>query len=307
VLVILVIFVFLRSFRATLVPAVAIPVSILGAFGFLYFLGFTINTLTLMGVTLAIGLVVDDAIVVLENISRWVESGTPRLEAARKGMQEISFAVVAATVSAVAVFLPLTFLTDTTGRLFREFAVVVAAALAVSGFVAVTLSPALCALVLRGPQKERGLKRLFGRFFEALASVYGVLLRFVLRRPAYFVLLGAAWLAMGYWLVLPQLDQELIPKSDRSYFFVWTNAPEGSTIDYTDRYQYEAEQVVMAQPEVRRVFSVIALGLGTPGLVNVGSTSPTSACAAPTTWPATSSPSWARSPGSRPSPVHRAR
>jgi multidrug efflux pump len=269
VLVILVIYVFLRSFRATLVPAVAIPVSILGAFAFLYFLGFTINTLTLMGVTLAIGLVVDDAIVVLENISRWVESGTPRLEAARKGMQEISFAVVAATVSAVAVFLPLTFLTDTTGRLFREFAVVVAAALAVSGFVAVTLSPALCALVLREPRKERGLKRLFGRFFDALASAYGTLLQFVLRWPAFFVLAGVAWLGLGAAL-LPLIDEELIPKSDRGYFFVWTNAPEGSTIEYTDRYQYEAEQVVLAQPEVQRVFSVIALGLGTPGLVNVG-------------------------------------
>jgi multidrug efflux pump len=268
-LVILVIYVFLRSFRATLVPAVAIPVSILGAFAVLYFLDFTINTLTLMGITLAIGLVVDDAIVVLENIARWVESGTPRLEAARRGMQEISFAVVAATVSAVAVFLPLTFLTDTTGRLFREFAVTVAAALLVSGFVAVTLSPALCALVLRPGRTEGPVKRAFGRFFERLASAYGALLAPVLRRPGFFVGIGAAWLVLGVAL-LPLISEELIPKSDRSVFFVWTNAPEGSTLEYTDRYQQQAEKVVMAQPEVERVFSVIALGLGTPGLVNVG-------------------------------------
>jgi multidrug efflux pump len=245
VLVILVIYVFLRSFRATLIPAVTIPVSILGA------------------------LVVDDAIVVLENISRWIESGTPRLEAARRGMQEISFAVVSATLSAVAVFIPLTFLTDTTGRLFREFAVTVAAALLVSGFIAITLSPALCALILRVGHTDTGLKAAFGRFFEWLASTYGSLLGPVLRRPGLFVGLGAVWLALGVAL-LPFIDEELIPKSDRSVFFVWTQAPEGSTIEYMDRYQAQAERVVMAEPEVRRTFSVIALGLGTPGLVNQG-------------------------------------
>jgi multidrug efflux pump len=268
-LVILVIYIFLRTFRATLIPAVAIPVSILGAFAVLYFLGFTINTLTLMGVTLAIGLVVDDAIVVLENIARWTEAGTPPLEAARRGMAEISFAVVAATVSAVAVFLPLTFLTDTTGRLFREFAVTVAAALLVSGFVALTLSPALCARVIRGGRVETGVKVALARFFEWLAGAYGALLGAVLRRPALFVGLGVAWLALGFALV-QGIDEELIPKSDRGYLFVATNAPEGSTIEYMDRYQREAEQIVMAEPEVVRLLSVVALGIGTPGLVNEG-------------------------------------
>ncbi len=268
-LVVLVIYVFLRTFRATLIPAVAIPVSILGAFLFLYFLGFTINTLTLVGITLAIGLVVDDAIVVLENITRWIESGATRMEAARRGMEEISFAVVAATVSAVAVFLPLTFLTDTTGRLFREFAVTVAAALAVSGFVAVTLSPALCARVLRPARREHGFKRVLAGFFDRLAALYAALLARVLRRPGRFVAIGAAWLALGVFLY-PQIDQELIPKSDRNVVFVWTNAPEGSTIDYMDRYQAEVERIVSAAPGVARVFSVIALGLDAPGLVNQG-------------------------------------
>lgn len=269
VLVVLVIYVFLRTLRATLIPAVAIPVSILGAFAFLYALGFTVNTLTLMGITLAIGLVVDDAIVVVENVTRWGESGAAPMEAARRGMQEISFAVVAATVSAVAVFLPLTFLTDETGRLFREFAVTVAAALAVSGFVAVTLSPALCARVLRRGRGEHGVKGILAGFFQALASGYGSLLRPVLRRPGLAVGLGALWLGLGLAL-LPRIDEELIPRSDRGAVLIRTEAPEGSTIDYTDRYQSMAEQVMLATPEVERVFSVVALGRDTPGQVNRG-------------------------------------
>jgi multidrug efflux pump len=269
VLVVLVIYIFLRSVRATLIPAVAIPVSILGSLVFLYFAGFTINTLTLMGVTLAIGLVVDDAIVVLENITRWVENGTPPMEAARRGMQEISFAVVAATVSAVAVFLPLTFLTDLTGRLFREFAVTVAAALAVSGFVAVTLSPALCARVIRRGSAEHGIKGALARFFDRVSAGYARLLVPTVARPGLFVVLGLCWLAGGAAL-FGQIKQELIPRTDRGYVLGFIEGPEGSTIEYMDRYQYEAEQVVMKTPEVQRLFSVIALGLGTPGLVNRG-------------------------------------
>jgi len=269
ILVVLVIYLFLRTVRATLIPAVAIPVSVLGAFTFLYFAGFTINTLSLLGVTLAIGLVVDDAIVVLENITRWVEAGTPRLEAARRGMQEISFAVVAATLSSVAVFLPLTFLTDTTGRLFREFAVTVAAALAVSGFVAVTLSPALCALIVHKGEAESGVKAVFARFFERLNARYASSLVAVLRRPAGFVAFALAWVLAGA-LLLQVLDEELVPRSDRGFVMVWTQAPEGSTIEYMDRYHRQAERVVLDTPEVARAFSVIALGMGTPGLVNQG-------------------------------------
>ena len=268
-LVVLVIYAFLRTLRATLIPAVAIPVSILGSLAFLYFAGFTINTLTLMGITLAIGLVVDDAIVVLENITRWVEAGTPPLEAARRGMQEISFAVVAATVSAVAVFLPLTFLTDMTGRLFREFAVTVAAALAVSGFVAVTLSPALCARIVRRGEAESGVKGVLARFFEKLSAGYVVLLRRVVARPMLFAGVGIVWLALGA-VLLQQIDEELIPRTDRGYVLVWTQAAEGSTIEYMDRYQYQAEEIVLETPEAQRIFSIIALGLGTPGLVNQG-------------------------------------
>ena len=269
VLVVLVIYVFLRTLRATLIPAVAIPISIVGAFGFLYLFGFSVNTLTLMGITLAIGLVVDDAIVVLENITRWVEQGHPPLEAARKGMQEISFAVVSATLSAVAVFLPLTFLTDTTGKLFREFAVTVAAAVGISGFVALTLSPALCARVLRAKGEETGLKRRFGEAFARLSGGYARVMRPVLARPGLWMAVGLGWVALGA-LLYPTIRQELVPRADRGFFLVWTEAPEGSTVEYTDRYQRQAEEILLERGDVARVFSIIALGLGTPGLVNQG-------------------------------------
>ena len=268
-LVVLVIYAFLRSARATLIPAAAIPVSVLGAFAFLYFTGFSINTLTLMGLTLAIGLVVDDAIVVLENVARWVEGGTPPVEAARRGMGEISFAVIAATISAIAVFVPLTFLTDKTGRLFREFAVTVASALAVSGFVALTLSPALCALILRAEGQGGRIKRFLGRALAALGRAYTGGLDPSLRRRGAVVLLGVLWVAVGAWLY-GRLDEELIPNSDRGMLVAFTRAPQGSTIEYTDRYQQQAERVFLTHPDVQRTFSVVALGIGTPGVVNEG-------------------------------------
>ncbi len=272
ILVVLVIYVFLRSARATIIPAVAIPVSIIGAFGVLYFAGFSINTLTLMGVTLAIGLVVDDAIVVLENVTRWVEMGSSPMEAARRGMEEISFAVVAATVSAVSVFLPLIFLQDTTGRLFGEFAVTVASAIAISGFVAVTLAPMLCARVLAVRREETGLKRRFGRAIESLTAGYEALVRPVVGTPARAagaLAVGVLWVAGGVWLY-GEMRQELMPEADRGTVLVWTEAPEGSTIEYMDRYQRQAEAIVHAVPEIDRGLSVVALGIGAPGIVNQG-------------------------------------
>jgi multidrug efflux pump len=270
-LVVIVIYLFLRSIRATVIPAVAIPVSIVGTFCVLNMLDYSINTLTLMGLTLAIGLVVDDAIVVLENVTRWIEQGMSRLEATRRGMEEISFAVVAATISAVAVFLPLAFLTDTTGRLFREFGVTVATAILISGFVALTLSPALCARVLRGKVRERGLKALLAWAFERLAAAYAWLLRPALAHPGFWVLLGAIWVGFGVWVLGAGLiDEELIPTADRNGVIARTIGPEGSTIEYQDRYQRQAEEVFLQEDDVLRAFSVVALGIGTPGVVNQG-------------------------------------
>jgi multidrug efflux pump len=269
VLVVIVIFIFLRSLRATLVPAVAIPISLIGTFAVLYFLDFSINTLTLMGLTLSIGLVVDDAIVVLENITRWVERGLPPKQAARRGIDEISFAVVAATVSTIAVFLPLAFLSDKTGLLFREFGITVATAVGISGFVALTLSPMLCARILRATGSAAGVKAWLALGFEALANGYGRVLRPVLSRSGIAIGIGGLWVVLGV-VLLGVIGREFIPTADRGGMRTFTRAPEGSTIDYTDRYQRAVERAIMTYPEIDKAFSVVALGIGTPGLVNEG-------------------------------------
>jgi multidrug efflux pump len=269
VLVVIVIYLFLRTLRATIVPALAIPVSLIGTFAVLYFLGFSINTLTLMGLVLAIGLVVDDAIVVLENITRWVEAGTPPREAAHRGMDQIAFAVIAATVSTIAVFLPLAFLTDKTGRLFREFGITVAAAVAISGWVALTLSPMLCARVVRAGGAESGVKRFLARAFAALENGYGALLEPALRRRRLVLVLGGAWVVLGF-VLLGVVPREFVPTEDRGVVVTFTRAPEGSTLDYTERYQRQAEDIVLEVPEVEKTFSVVALGIGAPGAVNEG-------------------------------------
>jgi multidrug efflux pump len=268
-LVVVVIYLFLRSLRATIIPTLAIPVSLIGTFAVLHYLGFTINVLTLMGLVLAIGLVVDDAIVVLENITRWVEGGTPPREAAHRGMDEIAFAVIAATVSTIAVFLPLAFLSDQTGRLFREFGITVAAAVAISGWVALTLSPMACARVVRAHTTEHGVKGALARAFAGLESAYAAVLVPAIRRRRLVLVLGAAWVALGLAL-LGVVAREFVPPEDRGAVRTFTLAPEGSTLDYTDRYQRQAEEVILAVPEVEKTFSVVALGIGAPGAVNEG-------------------------------------
>jgi hydrophobe/amphiphile efflux-1 (HAE1) family protein len=269
VLVVIVIYLFLRSFRATIIPTLAIPVSLIGTLAILYFLDFSINTLTLMGFTLAIGIVVDDAIVVLENASRLVDEGMPPREAARVGMDQIAFAVIAATVSVIAVFLPLAFLTDKTGRLFREFGITVAGAVGISGIVALTLSPMLCARVLRRHGPESSVKAALARGFDRLASVYARALQPALVRPGLFVGIGVAWVTLGL-LLLGWMDSEFIPTADRGTVLTFTRAPEGSTLAHTDRYQKMAEDIALTTPEVDRTFSVVSLGFGVPGQVNEG-------------------------------------
>jgi multidrug efflux pump len=268
-LVVAVIYLFLRSLRATIVPAVAIPVSVIGTFAFLLAFGFSINTLTLMGLTLAIGLVVDDAIVVLENVTRWVESGTPPREAAHRGMQEISFAVLATTVSVIAVFLPLAFLTDQTGRLFREFGVTVAAAVAISGFVALTLAPMMCARLVRPATVEHGIKRQLEHGLALLTDGYRRVLRLALRHSRVCVAFGIVWFAFGLWL-LQAAPREFVPTADRGNILILTESPEGSTVHDTDRYQRQVEDIVLATPAIAKGFSVVALGNSGPGVVNQG-------------------------------------
>jgi multidrug efflux pump len=269
VLVVLVIFLFLRTLRGTLIPAITIPVSVIGTFTVLYALGYTINIITLLGLTLSIGLVVDDAIVVLENIYRRIEAGQPAKQAAFDGMREIAFAVVATTVSLVAVFVPLAFMIGTTGRLFREFGVTLAAAVTISTIVALTLSPMLCSRILQKTVRHGRFYNTLESGFHGLARAYDRVLRFAVDHRAAVLGLAVVWIGIAVFL-FGMLPKEFIPSEDRGAIFVFTRAPEGSTLDYTNRYMLQAEAIMQAQPEIDKLFSVIALGLGAPGEVHTG-------------------------------------
>ncbi len=270
-LVVLVVLAFLKSFRATTIPSAAIPISIIGALAAAYIAGFTINILTLLAFVLAIGLVVDDAIVVLENVYRHMEMGKDRRQAALDGSDEIGFAVVATTITLVAVFIPLAFLRGSVGRLFNEFGVSLAVAVLISGFVALTLTPTLCSKILR-PLHGGGsgwASRSFDSFFDFLNRAYDLTLRFALRHRA--LMLGGAVLAVALSVVLFRfLPSELVPVEDRSIGFGIVLAPEGATLEYTDRYMREIEGRLMALPEQRGLFTAIGLGFGGPGSVTNG-------------------------------------
>ncbi len=267
VLVVAVIFVFLRNWRATVIPFVAIPVSLIGAFIFLYALGFTINTLTLLGLVLAIGLVVDDAIVVLENVHRHIEGGMPPFRAALQGSREIAFAVVAMTLTLVAVFAPLAFMTGNTGRLFTEFAFTVAAAVLVSGFTALTLTPMMCSKLLSHQRKHGWLFDLSERFFQAMNRGYRGALVWALDWRWSIVALFFATGAGAVWLFL-HLKSELSPLEDRGTIIGVIVAPEGATLAYTDGYARQMEQFYQAIPEVASYFVSVAPGLERPNPVN---------------------------------------
>jgi multidrug efflux pump len=233
-LVVLVIFFFLRNLRATLIPLVTIPVALVGAFALMYAFGFTINTLTLLAMVLAIGLVVDDAIVVLENIYRNIEEGMDRVQAAIKGIKEIGFAVVAMTLTLVAVFAPLAFATGRTGRLFVEFALALAGAVLVSGFVALTLSPMMCSKLLHHETKHGVVYQAIERFLNGLTKGYAQSLAWMLQRRWLVVLGWVGVFALGGWL-FTVIRSELAPLEDRGVIFGRVTSPQGSTVQYTAR------------------------------------------------------------------------
>lgn len=268
ILVVLVVLAFLKSFRATVIPTLAIPISIIGALAALYFAGFTINILTLMGFVLAIGLVVDDAIVVLENIYRHIEMGKSRRQAAIDGSKEIGFAVVAATITLVAVFIPLAFLTGNVGRLFNEFGVAVAVAVLISGFVALSLTPMLASQILN-PLHGAGkgwASRSFDAFFESLNNFYDRLLRWALHHRILMVTGALVVVLVGY-VLFRLLPSELVPVEDRGVGFGIVIAPEGATLDYTDGYVREIENRLLPLPERQGLFTATGLGFGGPGNV----------------------------------------
>lgn len=255
VLVVLVIFLFLRNLRAVLVPLVTIPVSLVGAFAVMFALGFSVNTLTLLALVLAIGLVVDDAIVMLENIFRHVEDGMTPVQAAFKGSREIAFAVLAMTLTLAAVFVPIGFMEGRTGRLFTEFAWTLAGAVLVSGFVALTLSPMMCSRLLRHEKKHSAIYNAFERGMEALETGYRRSLAVALRGRWLVVLLWVGVLGAAGGLFM-QLKSELAPTEDRGTIVGIGVGPEGATLDYTDRYARQMEKVFSSTPEVERFFVV---------------------------------------------------
>ena len=255
VLVALVIFVFLRTVRASIIPIITIPVSLIGAFAMMALAGFTINTLTLLALVLAIGLVVDDAIVVLENIYRHIEEGLDPFSAAIKGVREISFAVIAMTMTLAAVFAPLAFTPGRTGKLFSEFALALAGAVIVSGFVALTLAPMLSAKLLRHNPNPSWFDRSMERWLTALTMGYEKLLRLILTRARWVMVLVMLASGVGVAAIYPTMKQELAPLEDRGIILATINAPDGSTLDFTDRYALELEKIGQAYPEFDRIFA----------------------------------------------------
>jgi multidrug efflux pump len=265
VLVVLIIFFFLRSFRATLIPLVTIPVSLIGSFAIMYLAGFSVNTLTLLAMVLAIGLVVDDAIVMLENIHRHVEQGMPPLQAALLGSKEIGFAVIAMTLTLAAVFAPVGFLVGTTGRLFTEFAWTLAATVLVSGFVALSLSPMMCSRLLRHEPKHGALYNVIESWIAGLTQGYRRLLLRGLDARLLVLVAGGLVAASAVWL-FTSIKEELAPTEDRGNIVGRFVAPEGATVEYTDRYARQIEQYALALPEVNRAFVVSGFPTVTEGI-----------------------------------------
>jgi hydrophobe/amphiphile efflux-1 (HAE1) family protein len=269
-LVVLLIFLFLRDVRSTVIPAAAIPISILGTFALLYVLGYSVNILTLLALVLAIGIVVDDAIVVLENIVRHIEEGMPPFQASLLAMKEITGAVLAITASLVVVFLPIAFQSGTTGILFREFAITLAGSVAISAFVALTLSPALGAHFLRPTSSQLpAYARWFELGLEKFYRFYARSLDAALRHKGLWLGFGAAILALTV-LLYRLIPQEFLPEEDKGVIVAVIITPEGSTSESTDQYVRQAEKIAADYPETRVFFSAVALARGAPGQANQG-------------------------------------
>jgi multidrug efflux pump len=249
-LVVVVILFFLRSFRAAVIPIVTIPISLIATFALMHAFGFTINTLTLLAMVLAIGLVVDDAIVVLENIYRYIEDGMEPVPAAIKGVREIGFAVIAMTLTLAAVYAPIAFAPGKTGKLFLEFALTLAGAVIVSGWIALTLTPMMCAKLLRHQARPGRVYLALEQAFVAVENGYRSLLAVTLKGRPLILLLAIAVAAFG-GILFTALKSELAPLEDRGVIRVRGTGPEGATVSYTARYAAEIDNVLTNVPEVR--------------------------------------------------------
>ncbi|MFO1068548.1 MAG: efflux RND transporter permease subunit [Geminicoccaceae bacterium] len=261
VLVVAVIFLFLGSLRATLVPAITIPVSVIGTFAVMYALGYSLNILTLLALILAIGLVVDDAIIVLENAHRRVALGEPPLLAADRGTREVTFAVLATSATLIAVFLPLSFMEGNVGRLFREFGVTMAAAVAISTLVALSTCASLSARLLK-PHRHAPDRKPSRWSFDRFALAYGRVVERALNLPIVVLGIGVAVAGLA-WTLWQALPKELTPVEDRAAFFISVNAPEGSTVPYTDAQVRQIEKVLdeaRGKGEIARVIANVGMG-----------------------------------------------
>jgi hydrophobe/amphiphile efflux-1 (HAE1) family protein len=260
--------IFLGSLQSTLNVVLAIPMSLLGTVAIIWFFGFTLNTFTLLALALAVGIVVDDAIMVMENIFRHGEGGKDRVTAAREGTAEITFAALAATLAVVAIFVPVVFMKGVMGRFFMQFGAALAIAVLLSYVEAVTLAPARCAQLLDTSRKGRtALGRFVDRGFDRLASGYGRLLRRALARPLVVIAFGLAVLGGAVWS-FTQLEGEFVPSQDQSRLMIRLQAAVGASLEETDRLFRQAEAIVNPKPEVRRAFAVVG-GFGGSG-VNTG-------------------------------------
>ena len=265
-LVVLIIFFFLRSARATLIPLVTIPVSLIGACIFMLAFNFSINTLTLLAAVLAIGLVVDDAIVMLENIYRHIEVGLSPFDAAIKGAREIGFAIIAMTLTLAAVYAPVGFQPGVTGKLFTEFAWTLAGAVLISGFVALTLSPMMCSVLLKPHTKQHNpIYNAIESFLNGMTRGYTALLRASMSARSIPLIAGLLVAIGGGWL-FTQLKAELAPREDRGIVLGVFVAPEGATLQYTDGYARKLEAIYRTIPEVARFFVITGFPVVTNGI-----------------------------------------
>lgn len=270
-LVVLSIYIFLHDGRSTLIPTLTIPVSIVSTFGILYLMGYSINIVSMLAFVLAIGLVVDDSIIVLENIYRHIEEGMTPVHAAVKGMQEIGFVVIATTVALIAVFLPMAFQTSVTGRLFVEFAVALCMSVVVSAFVALTLSPMLSSRILKpvAHAKKGSILGAFERYLENVTKRYGRSLEWALAHPKRVLSVVVLSVALTGFL-FTRLEKEFLPDEDKGRLLCFALAPEGSTSEYTDRMIRKMENIIKQVPEVEGYFSAVALARGSPGQTSQG-------------------------------------
>ena len=256
-LVVLVMFIFLQSWRATLIPTLTLPVSLIGAFAFVKLLDFSINTLTLFAIVLSTGIVVDDAIVVIENIERHIQKGKTALRAASDAMREVFGAVIATALVLIAVFVPVAFFPGTTGRLYQQFALTIAFAVAISAFNALTLTPALSALLLKSGGHGKG--RFFGaieRVIQGGTDVYVRVVRGIMRARWAMVAVFVGLLGLTYVVYL-RVPQSFLPEEDSGFFITVVQAPAGASLDYTSKVATEAERLLLSTPEVDAVFSVM--------------------------------------------------